>query len=113
MSGSIGIVGLLGLTFALAALDLLGSLAAAEWSRHGDAGRWIVGAAIFLSMFGVYSWTLNYADLTVVDSVWIAFGLVGVAAIDVARYHVRFPADVIVALGALMALSVYVAWRMQ
>lgn len=113
MSGSISVAGLLGLTFALASLDLLGSVAAAEWSRHGDAVRWLAGAAIFLIMFGVYAVTLHHAHLTVVDSVWIAFGLLGAAAIDLAIYRVRYPVDVLVALAGLMVLSVYVAWRMQ
>lgn len=113
VSTPIGVLGLLGLTMALASLDLIGSIAAAEWSRHGDALRWVAGAAVFLAMFGLYGWTLHFAHLTVVDSVWIAFGLVGAAAVDFAIYRVRYPIDVVVALGALIALSVYVAWRMQ
>lgn len=113
MSETAGVAGLLGLTIALASLDLLGSVAAAEWSRHGEVVRWMAGAAIFLVIFGVYGWTLRFASLTVVDSVWIGFGLVGVAAIDFVIYGVRYPVDVVVALGALIALSVYVAWRMH
>lgn len=113
MTGAVGIVGLLGLTVTLAGLDLLGSVVAAEWSRHGDLLRWLLGAAVFLLMFGVYGVTLHHAYLTVVDSLWIAFGLLGVAALDLLVYRVRYPTDVVVALGGLLILSVYVAWRMQ
>lgn len=113
MNDFVGIAGLLALTVTLAVLDLLGSVVAAEWTRHGGLLRWLLGAAIFVIMFGVYGVTLHHARLTVVDSIWIAFGLLGVATLDLFVYSVRYPIDVMVALGGLLVLSVYVAWRMQ
>ena len=55
----------------LAALDIVGALAAKEWAASSRVGALLLGAAAFLVLFWVYASALQYAELALVTMGWI------------------------------------------
>lgn len=91
----------------LAALDLLGALAAKEWSRSGGAGWLATGVGAFLVLFWVYASSLQYAELAVVTLGWVVVLQVGLLLLDHVRYGVRLPPGSWVAVGVVLAAQAY------
>src|SRR6186997_3387187 len=70
---------------ALAALDLLGAVAAKEWAEKQNLVTLGLGALSFLVLFWVYASSLQYAELAVVTMGWIVLLQVGILVVD--RLH--------------------------
>lgn len=75
----------------LAALDLVGAVAAKEWATRAGVVPFAVGAAAFLALFWVYASVLQYAELALVTLGWIVVLQVGLVLIDRLRYSVQMP----------------------
>jgi len=75
----------------LAVLDLVGSVAAKEWSRGGGMPSLAVGVVAFLTLFWVYASALQYAELGLVTLGWIVVLQVGLLLLDRFRYGVQLP----------------------
>lgn len=91
----------------LAGLDLLGAVAAKEWSRSGSPAPLAGGVAAFLVLFWVYASSLQYAELAVVTLGWIVVLQVGLLALDHLRYGVRLPLGSWVAVTVILLAQTY------
>ena len=92
---------------ALAALDIVGSLAAKEWALQRQARPLVVGVAAFLVLFWVYASALQYAELALVTLGWIVALQVGLIVVDRLRYGVSIPLDRWVAIIVILAAQGY------
>jgi hypothetical protein len=75
----------------LAALDLLGAVAAKEAVTHRSGPHAVAGAVAFLALFWVYASSPRYADLAPVTFGWNVALQVGLLLIDRFRYDVSLP----------------------
>ena len=91
----------------LAVLDLVGSVAAKEWSRGGGAPSLVVGVGAFLTLFWVYASALQYADLALVTLGWIVVLQVGLLLLDRFRYGVELPSGHWVAVAVILLAEAY------
>ena len=92
---------------ALAALDLVGAVAAKEWALHRSAVPLVVGAATFLLLFWVYASSLQYAELALVTLGWIVVLQAGLLAVDRIRYGVDLLPGQWVAVTIIVAAEAY------
>jgi hypothetical protein len=72
----------------LAGLDLLGAIAAKNWSEQRTFPWFASGALVFVIVFWVYGSVLRVAELSVVTFGWIVILQVAVVIVDHLRYHV-------------------------
>lgn len=91
----------------LALLDLIGSVAAKEWSRGGGVPSLAVGVVAFLTLFWVYASALQYAELALVTLGWIVVLQVGLLLVDRFRYGVQLPTGHWVAVGVILVAEAY------
>ena len=91
----------------LAGLDLLGAVAAKEWSRSGNPAPLAGGITAFLVLFWVYASSLQYAELAVVTLGWVVVLQVGLLALDRVRYGVRLPLGSWVAVTVILLAQAY------
>lgn len=91
----------------LAALDLLGALAAKEWALHRASSTLALGVAAFVALFWVYASALQYAELSVVTLGWIVILQVGLVALEQLRYGVHLPAGKLVAMTVVLVATAY------
>ncbi|MEO3938595.1 hypothetical protein V3N99_17830 [Dermatophilaceae bacterium Soc4.6] len=92
---------------ALALLDLVGAVAAKEWSRSGDTRPLLTGVVAFLTLFWVYASALQYAELALVTLGWIVALQVALLVVDHVRYGVRLPTGSWVAVAVILAAQAY------
>lgn len=93
---------------ALAGLDLIGALAAKEWSE-GHGYRWaVLGVASFVVLFYVYASSLQYAELAVVTMGWIVLLQLGLVVIDWFRFDAHLSPSKLVAIGVILLAQGYV-----
>lgn len=91
----------------LALLDLVGSIAAKEWSRQGGLTPAVVGVTAFLALFWVYASALQYAELALVTLGWIVVLQVGLLLVDRFRYGVELPSGHWVAVALILTAEAY------
>lgn len=92
---------------ALAALDLLGAIAAKEWVERNDTVALGLGMLAFLLLFWVYASSLQYAELAVVTMGWIVLLQVGIVILDKVHYGANLPSDKIAAIVVILAAQGY------
>ncbi len=91
----------------LAALDLVGALAAKEWATRSSPLPLAIGVVSFLTLFWVYASALQYAELALVTLGWIVFLQVGLLLLDRFRYGVHLPTGKWVAVVVILAAEAY------
>ncbi|WP_088317016.1 hypothetical protein [Kineosporia sp. R_H_3] len=91
----------------LAALDLLGAVAAKEAVVRRSPAFAVGGALVFVVLFWVYASSLQYAELAVVTLGWIVVLQIGVVLVDVHRYDAPAPARTWVVVAVLVAAQAY------
>jgi hypothetical protein len=92
---------------ALAALDLLGAIAAKEAVSQRSPAAAAIGLASFVLLFWVYASSLQYAELAPVTFGWIVILQVGVLLVDHYRYGTRMPVGTWVAVVVIIAAQAY------
>jgi hypothetical protein len=92
---------------ALAALDLVGVIAAKEAVSQRSPVAAAVGLAAFVLLFWVYASSLQYAELAPVTFGWIVILQVGVLLVDHYRYGTRMPVGTWVAVVVIIAAQAY------
>ena len=92
---------------ALAALDLLGAIAAKEWAERQNTLALALGVLAFVVLFWVYASSLQYAELAVVTMGWIVLLQVGLVIIDRVHFGATLPADKIAAIVVILAAQGY------
>lgn len=78
------VVGVAAMTL-LAGLDLVGAIAAKEWSTSSRLMPLAIGVAAFIVLFWVYASALQYAELAIVTLGWIVALQLGLLMWD--RFH--------------------------
>jgi len=91
----------------LAAIDLLGAVAAKQWALERQPRALALGTAAFLLLFWVYASALQYAELSLVTLGWIVVLQVGVLLLDRLRYGVDLPVDRWVAIALILGAQAY------
>ena len=91
----------------LAALDLLGAVAAKEAVLQRSPTAALVGVAAFVALFWVYASSLQYAELAPVTFGWIVILQVGVVLLDAWRYGQRPTGGAWVAIVVIVAAQAY------
>ena len=91
----------------LAALDLVGAMAAKEWATRATLAPLIVGVTAFLTLFWVYASALRYAELALVTLGWIVVLQVALLLLDRFRYGVEMPTGKWVAVAIILAAQAY------
>ena len=91
----------------LAALDLVGAMAAKEWATRATLAPLIVGVTAFLTLFWVYASALQYAELALVTLGWIVVLQVALLLLDRFRYGVEMPTGKWVAVAIILAAQAY------
>ncbi len=92
---------------ALAALDLLGAIAAKEWAERQSTLALGLGALAFVVLFWVYASSLQYAELAVVTMGWIVLLQVGIVLVDRLHYGATLPAGKMAAIVVILAAQGY------
>ncbi|MEO7235416.1 MAG: hypothetical protein ABIW80_08585, partial [Lapillicoccus sp.] len=91
----------------LAALDIVGALAAKEWAASSRVGALLLGAAAFLVLFWVYASALQYAELALVTMGWIVVLQVALLLIDRFQYGVQLAPGKWVAVTVILLAQGY------
>ena len=91
----------------LAGLDLLGAIAAKNWSEHHTFPWFAIGALVFVIVFWVYGSVLRVAELSVVTLGWIVLLQVAVVILDRVRYSVAVTPTQMVAIVLILFLQGY------
>jgi len=92
---------------ALAALDLVGAIAAKEAVSQRSPAAAAIGLASFVLLFWVFASSLQYAELAPVTFGWIVILQVGVLLVDHHRYGTRMPVGTWVAVAVIIAAQAY------
>lgn len=92
---------------ALAALDLLGAVAAKVWAQDGSRWALAAGAATFVVLFWVYASALQYAELAVVTMGWIVLLQVGIIVVDRVQFGATLPAGKLLAVAVILVAQGY------
>ena len=91
----------------LAALDIVGALAAKEWAASSRVGALLLGSAAFLVLFWVYASALQYAELALVTMGWIVVLQVALLLIDRFQYGVQLAPGKWVAVTVILLAQGY------
>jgi hypothetical protein len=91
----------------LAALDIIGALAAKEWAAGANPAALVLGVGAFLALFWVYASALQYAELALVTMGWIVVLQVGLLLLDRFRYGVHLAPDKWVAIAVILLAQGY------
>jgi hypothetical protein len=92
---------------ALAALDLVGSLLAKEWTTGRQRWIFVLGAVSFLALFATYARALRYAELSTVTFGWIVVLQIGVLLVERFRHGVQLPTGKWFAIAGILLLQAY------
>jgi hypothetical protein len=96
-----------GAMVALAALDIVGALAAKEWAASSRMGALLLGVGAFLVLFWVYASALQYAELALVTMGWIVVLQVALLLVDRFQYGVHLAPGKWVAVGVILLAQTY------
>ncbi len=91
----------------LAALDLVGAIAAKEWAEQRGLAHLALGLVSFVVLWWVYASSLQYAELAVVTLGWIVILQVSLLVLDRVRYGVQLPPGSWVAIVLVLAGQAY------
>jgi peptidoglycan/LPS O-acetylase OafA/YrhL len=92
---------------ALAALDLVGSMLAKEWTINRHLWMFVLGAISFVALFATYARALRYAELSTVTFGWIVVLQVGVLIVERVRHDVQLPTGKWIAIAGILVLQAY------
>jgi len=93
--------------FALAVLDLAGSIAAKEAVERRSPVMSATGALLYLLLFWVYASALQYAELAPVTIGWVVLLQIGVVLVDHYRYGAPFTIWRGVAIGVILVAQAF------
>lgn len=102
-----GLATIVGLTIALAGLDLVESVLAKEWSVRRNPWLLVAGIAASLSLFGLFVLAIRHAHMSTVTLGWIVTMQAGLMLIERFRYEVHHSADRWVAVSLMLVLQAY------
>jgi hypothetical protein len=91
----------------LAGLDLVGAIAAKNWSSSHSFSWFAFGALVFVVLFWLYGSVLQVAELSVVTLGWIVMLQVAVVLLDRIRYEVQISPGKLGAIGMILLLQSY------
>jgi hypothetical protein len=100
-------VALIATIVALAALDLVGSMLAKEWTINRHHWLFALGAIAFVALFATYARALRYAELSTVTFGWIVLLQVGVLVVERFRHGVQLPTGKWIAIAGILVLQAY------
>jgi multidrug transporter EmrE-like cation transporter len=92
---------------ALAALDIVGALAAKQWSEHRHPLYFAAGLVAFGLLFAVYAKSLDVAELPIVTLGWVVCLQIGMTLIDRVVYSSSVPVQTWVIIGIIVILQGY------
>jgi multidrug transporter EmrE-like cation transporter len=101
------IVIVVGITAALAVLDLVGTILAKEWSDRRQHWLFAVGIACAVGLFVLLAVAVRYAEMSTVTLGWVVSMQVGLMLAEQFRYGIGHGADRWAAVVAMVALQVY------
>lgn len=92
---------------ALAALDIIGALAAKEWSEHHHPLYFASGLIAFGLLFAVYAKSLDIAELPIVTLGWVVCLQIGLTLIDRVVYRSNVPLQTWLIIAVIVVLQGY------
>lgn len=91
----------------LAVIDMLGAVAAKQWSTDRAPWTFVTGAVLSLLLFWVYGLSLNYGHLSTITLGWVVLVTVASLGLDAFVYDVHVPLRKWLAALAIVGLLVY------
>ena len=91
----------------LGGIDVLGSIVAKSWSDHRSPWTFMLGAALFVTLFWIYGVSLRHGALTTVTVGWVVVVTIGDMLLDRFHYGTHFPVSKWAAAGLVVVLLVY------
>lgn len=91
----------------LAVIDMLGAVAAKQWSTDRAPWTFATGAVLSLLLFWVYAVSLSYGHLSTITLGWIVLVTVASLGLDAFVYDVHVPLRKWLAALAIVGLLVY------
>lgn len=91
----------------LAAVDVVESVRAKEWSERRSVWLLIAGVAAAIVMFGLFSVAVRYTDMSTVTLGWIVVLQIGLMVTERVRYGIDHGLDRWAAVAAMVALQGY------
>lgn len=101
------IVVIVGITVALAVLDLSGAILAKEWVDRRQHWLFAVGIASAIGLFVLFAVAVRYAEMSTVTLCWVVTMQVGLMLAEQFRYGVGHGADRWAAVIAMIGLQAY------
>ncbi|CAN5600545.1 hypothetical protein BH09CHL1_BH09CHL1_15530 [soil metagenome] len=92
---------------ALTVLDIIGALAAKQWSEQRHPIYFAGGLIAFGLLFTVYAKSLDIAELPVVTLGWVVCLQIGITLVDRIVYHTPVPFQTWVVIGIIVVLQGY------
>jgi multidrug transporter EmrE-like cation transporter len=92
---------------ALAALDIVGAMAAKQWSEHRHPLYFAGGLIAFGLLFAVYAKSLDIAELPIVTLGWVVCLQIGMTLIDRVVYRTQIPIQTWLVIAIIVLLQVY------
>lgn len=98
---------IVGITVALAALDLVGAILAKEWADRRQHWLFVVGVGCAVALFVLFAVAVRYAEMSTVTLCWVVTMQVGLMLAEQFRYGVGHGADRWAAVIAMIGLQAY------
>ena len=102
-----GISTIVGLTIALAGLDVIESVLAKEWSVRRNHWLLLAGITASLMLFMLFVVAIRYTEMSTVTLGWIVTMQAGLMITEHIRYGVHHSADRWVVVGVMVLLQGY------
>ena len=102
-----GVAMIVGLTVALAGLDLVESVLAKEWSLRRNHWLLLAGITTSLLLFALFVVAMRYTEMSTVTLGWIVALQTGLMITEQARYGVHHSADRWIVVAMMVALQGY------
>lgn len=107
MQSVTGALTLVGLTLALATLDLAAAVIAKEWSIRRSPWLLVAGVVASILLFVIFVVAVGHMQMSSVTIGWIVMLQVGLMVTESVRYGVNHSIDRWVAMGAIVCLLGY------
>jgi hypothetical protein len=102
-----GTVIVIGLTLALAGVDVAESILAKEWSIRRSPWLLVAGIVASALVFVLFVLAIGYTEMSTVTIGWIVLLQVGLMVTETVRYDVSHSTDRWLAMGAIVCLLAY------